>query len=101
MPDSLPEGVQVEWLDEDLGPARKIIAGLKHAHEADVIVTFDDDILYNGAQIRNALEHERIRDIQQGLTRVHAFSGAYIRLNAPEWLPWFFFWMEDGIIGEA
>ena len=89
MPENLPEGVQVEWLDEDLGPARKIMGGLRHASEVDVIVTFDDDILYNGAQLRKTFENERVRDIQQGLTRVHALSGTYIRLRAPEWLPWF------------
>lgn len=89
-PENLPEGVSVVWLDEDLGPARKIMGGLSHAHEADVVVTFDDDMLYDGETLRKVFEQERRRDIKRGLTRVHAFSGTYMRLQAPRWTPWIF-----------
>ena len=89
-PDNLPEGVSLVWLKEDLGPARKIMGGLAHAQEADMVVTFDDDWLYNGEAIRRAFERVRRHDLERGLTRVYSFSGTYIRLWAPKWVPWRF-----------
>lgn len=88
-PVGLPENVKVEWLDEDLGPASKILAGARHAHEVDLVVTFDDDFLYEGADIRHALETAFWADRARGVTRVYAFSGTNIRLQAPPWVPWF------------
>jgi len=89
-PHNLPAGVKVVWLDEDFGPATKIMGGLTHAHEADFVVTVDDDMLYNGEAIRQAFEQVCIHDRERGLTRVYCFSGTYMRLRLPGWIPWIF-----------
>ena len=82
--EGLPSGVRTVWLDEDLGPATKILAAVREAHGADLVVTVDDDMLYNSSEMRATFERYYGRDAREGVRRVYAFAGAYIGRFRPD-----------------
>lgn len=79
----LPPGVRIVWLEEDLGPATKILAGAREAQHADLIVTVDDDIRYNSVELRTNFEKYFRADREEGRRRAYAFAGAYIGRFCP------------------
>jgi hypothetical protein len=82
-PEDLPLGVRIVWLEEDLGPATKILAGAREAQRADLVVTVDDDMLYNSSELRGNFEKFFREDARKGLRRAYAFAGAYIARFCP------------------
>lgn len=73
------KNVKVVELDEDIGPATKLLAGFKHEQGRDtLIVSVDDDNEY-APFLRSSLEAQREKDIQSGQTRVIANAGHYIK----------------------
>lgn len=74
-------GVTIVTLEEDIGPASKILAGFikeKEKEKDSLIVSVDDDNLYN-KNLRISLEKQRLADIKNNKNRVITNAGHYIK----------------------
>jgi len=72
-------GVTIVTLEEDIGPASKILAGfIKEKENDSLIVSVDDDNLYN-KNLRVSLEKQRLKDIKECKNRVITNAGHYIK----------------------
>lgn len=72
--------VTIVRLEEDIGPASKLLAGLiKEKRDKDtLIVSVDDDHTYN-QNLRNLFQKEREEDIKNNIDRVLTQAGVYIK----------------------
>tara|TARA_X000000950_G_scaffold288907_1_gene408292 strand:+ start:3393 stop:4298 length:906 start_codon:yes stop_codon:yes gene_type:complete len=80
------KGVDVVWLDTDLGPVTKIVAGYLREHDpATLIVTVDDDYAYS-PDLRLTFEDASAARPDAVLT----FSGTVVKyVGGPVKLPWY------------
>ena len=74
------KGVKIVHLEEDLGPASKILGALisEERNKNTLIVSVDDDYKYN-KNLRKFFEKEREKDLKKGINRVLSQSGVFIK----------------------
>jgi len=72
--------VTIVRLEEDIGPASKLLGGLiKEKRDLNtLIVSVDDDYIYRD-DLRQIFENKRLKDIENNRDRVMTFSGVYMK----------------------